>query len=88
MQQAKRLHRRWPGQKEWEWCWDTTPWGGGHIVDRGSIGSAGLPDGGRMDLFSGLVTHPTGSTSNSGDQKKLYEEYEETLRSSRKANSC
>lgn len=58
VEQAKRVHRRFPGEKGWVWCWDTTPWGGGHVVDRGAIGAVKLPDGGYLYLDSGLVTHP------------------------------
>jgi len=57
MEQAKRIHRRWPGQRKWEWCWDTTPWGGGHLRDNGAVGAVSLPDGGKLFLDSGLVIH-------------------------------
>jgi hypothetical protein len=44
MEQAKRIRRRWPGQREWVWCWDVTPWGGGHLRDNGAVGAVRLPE--------------------------------------------
>lgn len=59
-QRARRIYRRWPGQRKWEWCWDTTPWGGGHLRDNGvGVGAVGLPDGSRLLLDSGVVIQTT-----------------------------
>lgn len=55
LEQAKRVHRRFPGQRGWVWCWDTTPWGGGHVVDRGAVGGVRLPDGSLLYLDTGRV---------------------------------
>lgn len=58
LEQAKRIRRRFPiSDGNWKWCWDTTPWGGGHIVDRGTVGAVALPDGGKLFLDSGKVIH-------------------------------
>jgi len=54
-EQAKRIYRQWPDQLKWEWVWDTTPWGGGHLRDNGAVGAVGLPDGSKLFLDSGKV---------------------------------
>ena len=67
MKRAKSIRRRWPGKgSELVQCWDTTPWGGGHVRDTGTVGAVSLPDGGKLFLDSGIVIHF--DQERSGDQ--------------------